>query len=620
MGVACGRGRPVGQQPGVSGATSSPLLVSLLAALSILVSCSGVSPASSAVRADVASGAQPAPRPIPPQDPRAYYHFLLGYLAELKQDTATAAKEYQVALSRDPTSLFLKVRIAALYFSRGQIREAVRYADLITASNAPIDDAETLELLAGIYAGAGQADKALSLYGQAIHADQTRSDAYFSKGVLLVNLKRIQEAEEAFKQGLAQNPESPIGYYYLGRIGVETNRPEQAIVRFTEAINIEPSFEPAYTALASVFEAQEQGEKAAEVYRQYLDKVNPRSMEVRHHLVRLYISQKSYERALAEVDAILKEDPQNLDARLRAGLIYGELKQYSKAIEELRAILAVRPTELRVRDYLGLIYEELKEYDHAIAAYEENLKLQPAYVDGRLHLGFLLYRLKRYPEAIGHLTEAVNLNPKKPEAAILLGLTYLQSDRYREASEAFEEGIRHNPDNADLHFNLGTAYDKLDRFEDLVQAMEAALRLNPDHADALNYLGYSYAERGVKIQEALTLIQRALSLKPDNGYYVDSLGWALFKLGKHEEALAEIKCAASLVGDDPVIFEHLGEIYLVMNRMEEAKEAWVRALELDPSNRDLIKRFRALGFDDPSVTERLQEAQRRNADVRNLLP
>ena len=217
-------------------------------------------------------------------------------------------------------------------------------------------------------------------------------------------------------------------------------------------------------------------------------------------------------------------------------------------------------------------------------------------------------------EAKETLTEAVTLNPKKADGHLLLGLTYLQAEQYSQALGAFQEGIRFHPMSADLHFNLGTAYDKLDRFDDVVQAMETVLRLDPSHADALNYLGYSYADRGIKIEEALALTKRAVSLKPDNGYYVDSLGWAFFKMERLDEALIEIKRAASLVDDDPVIFEHLGAIYLKQQHLQKAKEAWLHSLELDPTNEKLIRRFEEHGFGDPTLDKRVQQATRRSSD------
>jgi Flp pilus assembly protein TadD len=257
------------------------------------------------------------------------------------------------------------------------------------------------------------------------------------------------------------------------------------------------------------------------------------------------------------------------------------------------------------------LYEELKENDKAIAEYQAILKDDESFSDAHLHLGYLLYRLKRAEDALPHFHRAIALNPKMAEAHLMLGLTLFQANRFEEAISAFRDGLRGDPKNADLHFNLGTVYDKMGRFDEVVREMQEAITLNPTHADALNYLGYSYAEREVKLHEAVTLIQQALTIKPENGYYLDSLAWAYFKLGRYQEALAEMKRAVAAVPDDPVFFEHLGDIYLLNNRLADARDAWLRSLELDPTNRKLLERFKAKGFGDPSSDERIRKAQHR---------
>ncbi|MFN3682041.1 MAG: tetratricopeptide repeat protein, partial [Nitrospira sp.] len=452
------------------------------------------------------------------------------------------------------------------------------------------------------------------LLDKAIRREPERAESYFSKALILLNLKRLVEAEQAVQQGLSHAPDSHVGHYYLGRISAEAGKVEQAIVSFTQAIMVNPSFEPPYLALASIYEKRKEPDKAVSLLQQYLQQVNPHNKEVKRHLVQLHIAGKDYAAALLELEKILNEDPGDLDAQLRMALIHGEQKDYAKAIERVTAILQARPEELRIRDYLGYLYEETKDFPKAIETYRHNIHLDPRFLESRLHLGVLQYRLKNFPEAINHLSEAVRLNPKLPEPHIILGLSYLQSDKFEEACRVFEEGIKHHPQNADLHFNLGTAYDKLNRFDDVVRAMETAIALDPHHADALNYLGYSYAERNIKLDQALSLTKRAVALKPDNGYYVDSWGWALYKAGMVEEALKEIERAITLVKDDPVLYEHLGEIYLHQHKRGEAREAWLHSLEIDPSNEKLLQRFREEGFGDPAQEDRIQRAKRRVAE------
>jgi len=542
-------------------------------------------------------------------DSAATYHFMMGYQAELAQDSETALKEYRAALKADPASHEVKARLAGLYFGLGDLGNAVQFAEEVGEGTG--QDAQLLTQMAGILASAGKPDRALRLLDLAIERAPERGESYFPKGIILLNQKRLAEAEQAVKQGLTYASDSPIGYYYLGRISIEAGNAEQALASFDRAITSNPSFEPAYLAQAAFHESRQDKAKAIAVLEKYLQRVNPNNKEARQHLIQLYVATKDYAGGLAELEKMLEEDPGNLDAKLRMALIYGEKKEFVKAIELLTSILKDKPAELRVRDYLGYLYEETKEFPKALESYQFNIQLDPTFLESQIHLGVLQYRLKKFPEAITHLSEAVRLAPKQPEPHIVLGLAHLQSDQFGKASEAFQEGIRHNPKSADLHFNLGTAYDKLDRFEDVVRAMETALSLDPHHADALNYLGYSYAERGIKIDQAVALTKRAVALKPENGYYVDSLGWAFYKSGLLTEALTEIKRAVALVGDDPVIYEHLGEIYMQQQRVSDAREAWLHSLELDPSNEKLLQRFREQGMGDPAQEDRIQQAKRR---------
>ncbi len=545
----------------------------------------------------------------PAPDSDSTYHFMMGYQAELAQDVETAVKEYRAALAVDPGSRDVKARLATLYFGMGDLTQAVQFAEEVSEGTG--QESQLLTQMAGILASAGKQDRALHLLDKAITQEPEKGEAYFPKGLILLNQKRVAEAEQAIKKGLQYTADSPIGYYYLGRVSIEAGNVEQAVSNFERAATVNPLFEPAYLALASLHESRQEKEKAIAVLKRYLSQVNPRNRDVRQHLIQLYITTKDYAGGMAELEKILEESPGDLDAQLRMALIYGEMKEFPKAINLLTDILKAKPAELKVRDYLGYLYEEAKDFPKAMETYRYNLYLDPKFADSHIHLGVLLYRLKQFPDAVTHLNEAVRLTPKQPEPHLVLGLALLQSDQFEKASQAFEEGIRHNPRSADLHFNLGTAYDKLNRFDDVVHAMETALSLDPHHADALNYLGYSYADRGIKIDEALSLTKRAVALKPENGYYVDSLAWAFYKSGKLAEALVELKRAVALVGDDPVIYEHLGEIYMKQQNITDAKDAWLHSLELDPSNEKLLQRFRESGMANQANEDRIQQAKRR---------
>ncbi|HEY5932563.1 MAG TPA: tetratricopeptide repeat protein [Nitrospira sp.] len=585
-----------------------PLLRTMLLSLFLsgaMVACAA-SPQPQTTLSPPATALPPSP-PAPESD--ATYHFMMGHQAELAQDLDGALKEYHTALKVDPTSREVKSRLAALYFALGDVTQAVQYADEVGEGTG--QEPQMLTHMAGILASTGKPERALELLDKAIASDPERGESYFPKGLILLNQKRMAEAEQVVKKGLQYTSDSPIGYYYLGRISIEAGNTEQAVANFDRAIAVNQAFEPAYIAQASVYESRQEKDKAIAVLKRYLQQVNPRNRDIRQHLIQLYIVTKDYAGGLAELEQLLEDNPGDLDAQLRMALIYGEKKEFTKAISQLTEILKAKPAELKVRDYLGYLYEETKDFPKAMETYRYNIHLDPKFADSHVHLGVLFYRLKQFSEAVTHLDEAVRLTPKQPEPHIVLGLAHFQIEQFEKASQAFEEGIRHNPKNADLHFNLGTAYDKLNRFDDVERAMETALSLDPHHADALNYLGYSYAERGIKIDQALSMTKRAVALKPENGYYVDSLGWALYKSGMLVEAITEIKKAVALVGDDPVIYEHLGEVYLKQLKVSDAREAWLHSLEIDPSNDKLLQRFREQGLANPTNEDRIQQAKRR---------
>ena len=552
----------------------------------------------------------PAPQRVP--DPKAYYHFLRGYQAELANEAGTAQEEYLKALALDPGSLVLHLRLAALYHARGEHGKAQAHAEQVLAKDAA--SLPALNILAAVAVATGRSDLAIGYYERIVSIRPQETQAYYSMGMLLAGQKRYEDAERMLRQGIALSPTpSPSGYLYLGHVLVEQKAWDRAVQAYRDALAVNPGFDPAYLGLAATFEAKGDAAQAIATLRKYLQEVNRGNREVRHRLVRLLLTQKAYEPALVLLRETIQESPGDVEAQLRIGLIYGEMKEFPKAIAQMKLVLGLRPNELRVRDHLAYLYEEMKDYEKAVAEYRAIIQTDERFSDAHLHLGYLLYRLKRTEEALPHFRQVIVLNPKLPDAYQMLGLTLLQASRHDEAAAVFREGLQQNPDSADFHFNLGTAYDKLGRFDELVDEMQEAIRLDPKHADALNYLGYTFAERDMRLEEAVGLIQRALVVKPQNGYYLDSLAWAYFKMGRLQDALEEMRRAVAAVPDDPVFFEHLGDICLTNNLPDDAREAWLRSLELDPANSKLTDRFKAKGFGDPASDERIRKAQHKQS-------
>jgi tetratricopeptide (TPR) repeat protein len=189
----------------------------------------------------------------------------------------------------------------------------------------------------------------------------------------------------------------------------------------------------------------------------------------------------------------------------------------------------------------------MDEDDKALATFREAVAKDENDHQAHFFLGVILTDLKKFPEAVEHFKKAIALNP--------------ESDRY--------------------HFNLGAAYEKMGEYERCIEAMEKAIKLNPDYANAYNYIGYIWADQGLNLEESVQKIKKALSYEPENGYFLDSLGWAYFKQGRFKEALVEMEKATTVVKDDPVILDHLGDIYRSLNRLEDAAEAYRMSISIE---------------------------------------
>jgi Flp pilus assembly protein TadD len=201
-------------------------------------------------------------------------------------------------------------------------------------------------------------------------------------------------------------------------------------------------------------------------------------------------------------------------------------------------------------------------------------------------LGYLYSKLDRDEDAIGLYREILSFEQKKPDVYVSLAVTYIHKEDYRAAEAVLKDALSRFKDNEDLLFNLAIVCEKEKRFAEMEAYLRKLIEINPDHANALNYLGYSYAEKGIHLEEAQALIQRAVALKPDNGYILDSLGWVFFKSGNTEEGLKTLLKAAELVKDDPTVFEHIGDVYHAMNVKDKAIEYWKKAIEFDKKGED----------------------------------
>ena len=246
---------------------------------------------------------------------------------------------------------------------------------------------------------------------------------------------------------------------------------------------------------------------------------------------------------------------------------------------------------------LAKLYYQEKLVEEAIFFYEETLKLIPKNVDIHLEIAYVYLAEKQPEKAVSLLRKAQELPAKRFHQAhinLLLGLAFIDLKNNEEAVKSFLRTITLDKKNDLARYYLGTLYEDMGRKEEAEIEFKKAIELNPKNADACNYLGYMWAEEGKNLDEAINLIRKALEAEPDNGAYIDSLGWAYYKKNLPKEACKHLKRAAELLPKDPVILEHLGDAYLKNGQVKEALSAWKKSLTRNPANKSLkekIKRY-----------------------------
>jgi tetratricopeptide (TPR) repeat protein len=195
----------------------------------------------------------------------------------------------------------------------------------------------------------------------------------------------------------------------------------------------------------------------------------------------------------------------------------------------------------------------------------------------------VLLRAGREAEATSALAE---LAAGDDAAVLAAAQSYQRADRYQDSLSLLQKLAAAHPDQLPTAFLLGAAYERTGQRDKAVEEFRRVLKLDPDFHAALNYLGYTFAEAGMNLDEALALVSRAVALDPDNGAYVDSLGWTYFRLGRPEQARGFLERAARLEPEDATLQEHLGDVYVALGQKERARQAYQKSLDLAGDNTD----------------------------------
>ncbi|MEG6508786.1 tetratricopeptide repeat protein [Methyloligella sp. 2.7D] len=236
---------------------------------------------------------------------------------------------------------------------------------------------------------------------------------------------------------------------------------------------------------------------------------------------------------------------------------------------------------------LAEAYDGAQKYDLELAALDKVPEDSPLWVNVQIQRAFALNALDQVDEAKEILEALIAESPDDIRPVDALGNIMRSHERYEEALPYYDKAIElagdPKPENWTLYYSRGVCYERLKNWSKAEADLKQALELAPDESLILNYLGYTWVDHGTNLKQAMSYIRKAVKLKPEDGYYVDSLGWAYYRIGNLDAAVKHLERAVELQPDDPTINDHLGDVYWKVGRKLEAKYQWRQAIELGPT-------------------------------------
>jgi len=299
-------------------------------------------------------------------------------------------------------------------------------------------------------------------------------------------------------------------------------------------------------------------------------------------LVRIYMRHNEPQKALSLLRSLRNStvDSQKIDFTI--GRIYLEQKDYAKAIAIFKRMLANNPELDAAKSLLALAYYESGDTRQAK---DLLLKIGPddeGYVEATVLLVKIYEQEGELKEAVQLLRKAISKTSdnERLNFYFTLAALYEGNKQMAEADKTFREASTNLPDSVEAHLKYGMFLERTGRQDDAMSQMQKALSMDPDNVLALNYVGYTWADQGIKLKEALKYIKKAVAARPEDGFIRDSLGWVYFRLGDLQRAAAELERALAEEPDDPAIREHAGDIYKAMHEPQKSLKDYQKSLLL----------------------------------------
>lgn len=522
---------------------------------------------------------------VVPKSSEARYNYLRGEIELNNERFEDALKYFELAMHEEPhPTAGLYRRLAQVYVREGELDKSLELVEQ-ALKDSP-DDLELLQFKAGILATMRRPDEAIVIYRDVLaRAKQAPEELYVLLASLYGQNDKFEEAQDILLKLIGANSQSFLGHYYLARTFEAQGKLPQAEAYYLKAMALQPDQDQVRIDYARVLAAQKKVGPAREVLQAMIE-ANPRSVTAKTMLAQLLVADNKLDEALEQFEQVRELEADPTDTRFKIALIKLQRGDMTGAETELSLILAQHPDNATARYYLATTYVGQKRMNDAAAELKKIPQDSDLFVESRTLGAYLFKQQKQYDQAIQMISEGLKARPADQKLLLFLASLYSESGNNEKAIEIARKLIELDPKNDKYQFQLGVYLDSAKMPEQSEAAIRKAIELNPKNAEALNFLGYNYAEQNRKLEEAESLVQRALAEDKNNGYYLDSLGWIYYKRGQYKDALVQIKKAVDATKTDAVILEHLAIVQFKLAQNAKALETARLALQYAPQSED----------------------------------
>lgn len=399
---------------------------------------------------------------------------------------------------------------------------------------------------------------------------------------MLARLNDPKAVQQLVKRLAEPYPDVPEAHFAMSQAAANAGDTAQALAEAEQALRLRPTWETAALIRAQL-QSRESTTQAIDGLAGFVDR-NAQAQEARMTLARLLVGEKRYEEARRHFERLLADNPDNLEIIYPVAMLALQQGDAKTGREQLERLLASEfQDKATVHFLLGQLDQEQSKFDEALAHFRQ-VTGGEQYIAARSRAAQVLVQQGKLDEARAMLratrgaSAAQQVQLSLAEAQILR-----EANRLNDAYIVLELALSQQPENIDLLYDAALTAERIDKPELLEMHLARLLELKPDHSHALNALGYSWAERNIRLDEARELIAKALSLTPDDPFIVDSLGWVLYRLGRLDESLGALERAYRL-RPDPEIAAHLGEVLWQLGRKDDARKLIREALKSNPDN------------------------------------